>query len=414
MRLACLAMVVGAIFAVRPLRASELIPLPLSGAEAARRLAPLLATGDVLLLEPTPSGTFSQATVFANLPIPAAQAYGLIADPSNYMRMSPSIDAIEVHERTSLGALFTSSIRVPFGHISTTVRMTFAGKQVIETRFAGGDLKTGSFRWQFVPDGGKSQAIYSLKTDIGESSWMVRKMVKARPEMQFGGNAGTGLVTVWGLRRMASRQPAAGVSEPSPWRDKPVELPPRLSGTSEAWTALAPLLQRGPLVHIDSTPGGRLRRVTVFGRVHADEAHIYGIISDPTQYPKFLTSLKKLTITGSTGPRIRYSSVAELMTLQYRQSEEVLLEPRRVHQRVLEGDLKGSASLMELLPLSDTDTLVAYSFFLDPTRSGWIMRKIYSLDPVIEHTMSVAGGVNIYLGLARLAEGRPAPGPEEG
>ena len=124
--------------------------------------------------------------------------------------------------------------------------------------------------------------------------------------------------------------------------------------------------------------------------------------------------MKKLTITGSTGPRIRYSSVAELMTLQYRQSEEVLLEPRRVHQRVLEGDLKGSASLMELLPLSDTDTLVAYSFFLDPTRSGWIMRKIYSLDPVIEHTMSVAGGVNIYLGLARLAEGRPAPGPEEG
>lgn len=391
---------------LQPVAAQSLQPLPWSAQETASRLSDLTQSSDVIWLETTSSGEFIQASVFSQLPLSAEAAYDLVRQPENYKRMSPSVDSVEVLERNAQGIRYSTKVNIPFGSIQNDIQMKVTPPDRIETSFVGGDLKTGAFCWNFVPLGANlSSVIYTLKTDVRETNWMVRQAVKTRPETQHGGNSGTGLITVWGLKRLILGEKSdLKKREPSPWLNREVELPLKLTGELSRWRDLLPMLVRGPLVQVESTPLGRLKRVTVYARVNTPPAQLYEVVANPEQYPKRTSHISEVTVLERTNEKIRYRSVVELMRLRYTSEEELWLYPQRVVQRTRTGDLEGAAWQLELQPLSSTETLAAYSYYMDPSRHGWVIRQIFALDPLVEHIFAISGGYGSLSGLVRAAE----------
>lgn len=412
-------LLMGLIFAMPVPTHAALSTLPWTPAETVARLGPLLDTGEVIWLECGAKGEFQQATVFGRIPTSADKAFHLMKVPQNYKRMSPTVDSVEVNEQDGSSTVYTTRIRIPFGSLTNVVRMDLFPPHRIDTRFVGGDLQTGTFRWQFVPDSStRSTAIYSIKTDVRETNWMVKQMTKVRPETQHGGNSGTGLITVWGLRRMLESPPPDGQAiavpprEASPWEKRPVELPIRLENSPIHWASLLPMLQRGPLIQVESTPGGRLKRVTAYGRVDALPQALYAVASTPENYPRITSHIQSVELLEKSSSRLKFVSEIELMKLRYRQTEELTLHPTRITQRTLDGDLEGAAWQLEVAPLGGgdigaSDTLAAYSFYSDPSRNGWIMKQVFALDPLVEHIFAVSGGFGSLMGLSRAAENKP-------
>jgi len=396
-----------------------LMSLPLSPAESIRLVSPLLDAGDVIWLECDAAGQFQQASVMARIPASARKAYGIVSDPNQYKAMSPSVDAVSILSRSPEKITFESSVRIPFGAIHNVIAMELKGPDRIDTHFIDGDLKTGNFRWWFVPESEtRSAVIYTLKTDVRETNWMIRQLTRIRPETQHGGNSGTGLITVWGLKRvLLGAQSALLKHQPSPWAKKPVELPLKLSASSVTpmpeWAALVPLLQRGPLIQVESAPGGRLKRVTAYGLTRASRKGLYDLVAAPETYPHHISHFQSVEVTRREPGLIEYSSTVEFMKLRYRSRERMELFPDRILSRTIDGDLAGAASQLELLPMADGTTLAAWSFYMDPSSNGWIMKQVFGLDPLVEHIFAVSGGFGTLMGLMRAAEHKPPLFSEE-
>lgn len=386
--------------------AQSLQPLPWSAAETTSRLSALMQSSDVIWLETTSSGDFIQASVFTQIPAAADAAFELMRQPENYKRMSPSVESVEVLERNEKTLRYRTKVHIPFGSIHNDIQMTLSPPERIETSFVGGDLKTGAFAWNFVPlSSNLSSVIYTLKTDVRETNWMVRQAVKTRPETQHGGNSGTGLITVWGLKRLILGEKSdLKKREPSPWLNQEVELPLKLTGDMSRWRALMPMLERGPLVQVESTSRGRLKRVTVYARTRSTPEQLYEVVAHPEKYPSRTSHISEVTVLEQTAEKIRYQSVVELMKLRYTSEEELQLFPLRVVQRTRSGDLEGAAWQLELQSLGPRETLAAYSYYMDPSRHGWIIRQIFALDPLVEHIFAISGGYGSLSGLMRAAE----------
>lgn len=394
-------------------------PLPLSPAESIRLVGPLLDAGDVIWLECDGAGQFQQASVLARIPASASKAYEIVSDPLQYKAMSPSVDSVSIREKSAEKVTFESTVRIPFGAIHNVIAMELKGPDRIETRFVDGDLKTGDFRWWFVPESEtRSAVIYTLKTDVRETNWMVRQLTRIRPETQHGGNSGTGLITVWGLKRvLMGAQSTLLKHQPSPWAKQPVELPLKLSVASGLprpdWSALTPLLQRGPLIQVESAPGGRLKRVTVYGLTRATPKSLYDLVGTPEAYPRHISHFQSVEVTKRVPGLIEFESTVEFMKLRYRSRERMELFPDRILSRTIEGDLAGAASQLELLPMAEGATLAAWSFYMDPSSNGWIMKQVFGLDPLVEHIFAVSGGFGTLVGLMRAAEQKPPLFSEE-
>lgn len=396
-------------------QAAPLHPLPWAPEETLRRLKSLLDVGELVWLELNPSGQLVQTTLVAQIPTSSDAAYRLVQSPPNYKRMSPSVESITVLEESAAGATYDARVQIPFGSLRNVVKMSYYPPNRIENTFVDGDMRTGNFRWWFIPDApARSAVIYTLKTDVRETNWAVRQVVKLRPETQHGGNAGAGLITVWGLKRLVLGEKSdLKKQEPSPWARSAVELPLKLTGDLSVWHDRLKMLERGPLIQVESTPGGRLKRITAYARVMTDAKRLLSLASDPMTYSRVTSHVKEVSVVSRKDNLIQFRSVSEFMKLRYAQDEELRIYPDRVTQRAMKGDLEGAAGQLEVASLGPGLSIAAYSYYMDPSKNGWVMRQIFAIDPLVEHIFAISGGFGILNGLAREAEGKPPLIPEE-
>jgi hypothetical protein len=69
-----------------------------------------------------------------------------------------------------------------------------------------GDIKTGAWRWELIPlSETRTVLVYTLYTDIRESSWVLKMALKSDPSMEHGINIATGLVTISAIKRRAEK-----------------------------------------------------------------------------------------------------------------------------------------------------------------------------------------------------------------
>jgi ribosome-associated toxin RatA of RatAB toxin-antitoxin module len=168
-------------------------------------LAPLLARGELSLVQSWPSGRLRQVTVLALIPAPPSRVWAALTDYAAYPEFMPNVASVEILGRQGQDTVVHYELEVPGTNVEYTLRHRHQPEARVDIWLEDdeGDIRTGGWRWELVPhDGGKATLVlYHLYTDVRESSWIVKQMLSAQPAMEHGLNVATGLVTVQALQR---------------------------------------------------------------------------------------------------------------------------------------------------------------------------------------------------------------------
>lgn len=184
---------------------------PLATTTDLRPLLPILQRGEISLVESDRGGRLRQVTVIGLVESPPKRVWQVLTDYDHYLEFMPNLVEAEVIERKGVDTVIAYELEVPGSNMEYTLRHHHVPKNRIEINLADdeGDITTGAWRWELIPhrEGTQTMLLYTLYTDVGESSWVIRQALKSQPSIEHGLNVATGLMT---LQAVAKRAGAAG------------------------------------------------------------------------------------------------------------------------------------------------------------------------------------------------------------
>ncbi len=172
-------------------------------------LVPLLQKGELSLVESFRSGRLKQVAVIGLVNAAPDKVWRVLTDYGRYMEFMPNLAEIEVVKREGDDIVLEYELEVPGSNIEYTLRHHHVPKSRIDITLVGdeGDITSGAWRWELVPTAGgaKTILIYTLYTDVRETSWIIRQVLKSQPSMEHGLNVATGLITVQTVKKRAEK-----------------------------------------------------------------------------------------------------------------------------------------------------------------------------------------------------------------
>lgn len=170
---------------------------------------PLLRSGDVTLVESRPDGKLKQVTVLGLVSAPPQRVWDALTDYAHYREFMPSLAEFEIVRREGDEVVAAYEVEVPGSNLEYRLRHRHRPPARVDISLADtdGDIRTGAWRWELVacPGGQQTIVLYTLFTDVRESSWIVRQVLKSQPAMEHAMNVATGLLTLSAVRRWAER-----------------------------------------------------------------------------------------------------------------------------------------------------------------------------------------------------------------
>ncbi len=187
-------------------RKIELAPLPEKF--DVKAMAPMLEKGEIIWVNSQKDGKFKQASIISIVNASARKTWDAVTDYDHYNELMPKTNKIVVLSREGNDAVLNYTIDLPGPDFVYTLRHHNIPYTKVEIRPENdkGDIKTGAWRWELFPlEENRTVLVYTLYTDIRESSWVLRMALKADPSMEHGINIATGLVTVNAIKRWAEK-----------------------------------------------------------------------------------------------------------------------------------------------------------------------------------------------------------------
>lgn len=188
-------------------RKIDLAPLPEKFDAAA--MAPMLEQGEIIWVNSQKDGRFRQASIITIVNANTRKTWDAVTDYDHYNEILPRTNKTVVLSRQGNDAVLSYTIDLPGPDFVYTLRhhATPYTRVDIWPENDKGDIKTGAWRWEIFPAGNnRTILVYTLYTDIRESSWVLKMALKADPAMDHGINIATGLVTVNAIKRRAEKQ----------------------------------------------------------------------------------------------------------------------------------------------------------------------------------------------------------------
>ncbi|MEM1023627.1 MAG: SRPBCC family protein [Myxococcota bacterium] len=184
-----------------PLRFSR---LELEKEDTLKALTPLLELGTLAVIESHPGGKLRQVAVLTTVEAPRAHLAGIVGRPGAYPEFMKSLKQMEV-ERTREDELALDwKISVPMASMSGQSKMVFRPDGSIDAWTVGGDVKNGRWRWEFHElDASRSVPVHYVYSDLRESSFFTRIVLKAEPMLEHGIVGASGTVAVAGMKARA-------------------------------------------------------------------------------------------------------------------------------------------------------------------------------------------------------------------
>ncbi|MBW1988079.1 MAG: SRPBCC family protein [Deltaproteobacteria bacterium] len=175
-------------------------------------LLPLLEEGELCLVASHEDGRLKQVTAMALVNAPRQKVWDLLCDFSAYEDYMPTVAKSELKQQEDNGdAVVYFSLEVPGPNIDFTVHNRFSEPEKIDIWLENdhGPLKTGGWRWELLsPDPGRTILLYDFYTDVTDTNWIVRWLIKNHPIIAHGVNVGSALVGVQSVKRRAEEPPA--------------------------------------------------------------------------------------------------------------------------------------------------------------------------------------------------------------
>jgi ribosome-associated toxin RatA of RatAB toxin-antitoxin module len=171
-------------------------------------LMPLLKRGVLSLVESRPGGRLKQATVIGLVQASPDRVWDVLTGYGYYTRFMPNLAELEVVARRGDDVVVAYELEVPGSNLEYSLRHHHhASHRRIDIELADdeGDLTRGAWRWELLElaDGSQTLLVYTLYSDVRESSWFLRQALKSQPSLEHGLNVATGLVTVRAVQARA-------------------------------------------------------------------------------------------------------------------------------------------------------------------------------------------------------------------
>ncbi len=196
--------------------AARVVPVqldPLAGTTNFEQLVPLLERGELSLVESRPSGRLQQVTVIGLVVAPPVVVWQVLTDYRNYTSIFKNLAELEIVKSEGNDTWLDYELEVPGSNLEYRLRHHHLPRKRIDITLANdeGDIQTGAWRWDLVPhdNGRQTILVYTLYTDVRESSWLIRQVLKSSPTVEHGLNVATGLVTIRAVKQEAERRAGA-------------------------------------------------------------------------------------------------------------------------------------------------------------------------------------------------------------
>jgi ribosome-associated toxin RatA of RatAB toxin-antitoxin module len=413
---------------------AALRPLALTPA-AAHPLRPLLAHGDLAVIETSRSGHLAQITVLALFDASPMQAASIFELPHTWPSFIPSIAGAKVVAGgpDELYLDVALEIDVPLTNLKNVSRVQLRrDRSVVEIRTLSGQLSHSAHHWQFVPLGAQTLVVYSSYADLREASWFIRQLVERSRTVGPAVVLTSAMMFInslrWCLRMGPSvcRRPGAreryakerrGGDDRSP--------PPALVGPYDAdalgalrTDALAPLLARGVVAHIRADARQRFAQATVWTHVYEPADAIYRLAAQPANYAGLLPTCVRSDVRSDDGKVAVYELELDVPLSNVVQTHRMVRSPAeaangdstldvtsvggsRTRGRWAVHPLSGTAPLRR----GPADTLLGYALAADFTRDSWVARRMVAREPFFDHGLNVSAAFLSVLAIRGRVEG---------
>ena len=194
--------------AKKPLRSATepvppFVPLDLEKEAPLAELRPLLAHGQLAVIESHDDGTLRQVTLLGSAQTSAGKLRAIVADAARYPEFMPNISRQRVTPQADGNLKMEWTIKTPVSSMSGTALMTLAADR-IEVNATGGDVPRARIEWRFVPIADDHSVVaYYTYSDIRAASWVTRMLLNAEPLLEHGMVAAAGTVALTAMTARA-------------------------------------------------------------------------------------------------------------------------------------------------------------------------------------------------------------------
>jgi ribosome-associated toxin RatA of RatAB toxin-antitoxin module len=374
-----------ALLAERSAEAREpLRPFP---AEVLRIYATVVNQGEIAVVESEASGRARQITLLGYAAAPPALTYGLVADPLLYPRYVRNLTRSDVEKQVDGSMLNRWTLSFPIGTFEGTDEVRLmppapeAATQAVEIRSLG-EGKEGIQRWEFlpIPGGGTLVVNYGYYDPLDNA--FLRVMIGKDPALDAGFNLAGGLAVLRNLLIEAGREAQqAGTAVTAAAAPK---------GTMPDF---GPLLNRGTVAMVRSGTDGSFQNVSVIERVPAPAQRMETLLRDPENWPSFMRTVKKVTVTQRDAQGLEYDMSVAGMMVDVDTTFRMLFVPGGIDTLAISGAVKGARFRWDLRPDGPQHSVVVWRGNLHMADSSRLLRTMLRIEPSFEHSANITVGL---------------------
>jgi hypothetical protein len=189
--------------------------LRLSSPKELKALAPLIARGQVVLVDSNPRGKMRQVTVIENVRAPFAKVLGAVSTPSNYSKFIRAITDVTVQSAAPKEIFFSWTLGFSVFSITSKNRMASVD-QGVTIEGLEGDLAGATWRWQIIPTTPDNTVVaYHGFADVKKAAYILEKTVQREPYLEHGLMAGSNMVMLRAMKRAVESSAPAPATTPS-------------------------------------------------------------------------------------------------------------------------------------------------------------------------------------------------------
>jgi hypothetical protein len=354
-------------------------------------LAPLLAHGDVALIESHKDGTMKQVTLVLFVKAAPETVHQVIAAPADYKTFVRNVSRSDWEPRES-GGVSRWKLDLPVSSFEMANVFRFdAGAAAAVHVTSLEERDDATYRWEMLGAPGGTVLVQYGYTDVKHSNALVRSFLKKMPVTEHGLALAAQLMLAASMRKEAERRTAAG------------SLPERQKG--DGGPGFGFLLERGQVAVIRSTPEGRLSDLSLLDRYYAPLARIGAALADPGKWSTFVPGVDESALharaSGTAEATIKFAIPLVSWTSRY----AMRFSERVVEGAATDGDLRGARFRWDLTPRGEKEALVVYRVSQRLTQSSTLFRTLIQHDPSLEHGLTVAFSLVYLRAMRGRAEG---------
>ncbi len=362
--------------------------------EERTKLAPLMETGPIALVEFAKGEDLPAVLVAGYVEAPAALAAKVIQSPGEYPKFMKTLDSVKVTSQHGSQTSYTWSWRTGVLFLEGENRMTAYGPPPghpeegyrIAVHSQRGHLGEGRLMWRVFPAGEKrSMVVLAMRVDMREANFVMRQLDAAARSVNRSVNLALCYVMMLGTKREAERRAGNVQTLPTSVAFERPEVDLR---------TLKKVLGRADLLLMELTDKG-IGKLSIVGRTGLRPDQLLPVMTSPETFGKSLVPGSYTRVTKNEGERKTFEWGIKLPFIGIEGVMTLANHDGLTSVDATQGALKGGKWRFTIPTLKSGEAvLVGYCKF-DITQTTWLIRKIAEVDPVMGHGLAAASQVMV-------------------